>query len=151
MTAAQALAFVERHGIVLEGARHPTIPSLVEAVAGEPIRGNWWAHPAGKSIFAVTRAVRESPQILVCRIVDGKISFAHARVWPALARLAKEFPPERLARLHEVHSDSGAHRVDETPFPDWLSSETAAAAKRMSDADARAALESLLKELASES
>jgi hypothetical protein len=88
MTAAQALAFVERHGIVLEAARHRTIPSLVEAVAGEPVRGSWWAHPAGKSIFALTRAVRESPQILVCRIVDGKISFAHARVWPALARLA---------------------------------------------------------------
>ena len=150
MTASQALEFVERHGIVLEAARHRAIPSLVEAVAGAPIRGSWWAHPAGRSIFALTRAVRESPQILVCRIVDGKISFAHARVWPALARLAKQFPPERLARLHEVHSDSGAHRVDETPFPDWLAPETTAAAKRMSEADARATLGTLLKELATE-
>jgi len=151
MTAAQALEFVERHGIVLEAARHRAIPSLVEAVAGEAVRGSWWAHPAGREIFTLTRTVRESPQILVCRIVDGKISFAHARVWPALARLAKKFPPERLARLHEVHSDSGAHRVDEIPFPDWLAPETTAAAKRMSEADARAALGSVLKELASES
>lgn len=150
MTAAQALEFVEEHGIVLEAARHRAIPSLVEAVAGEPVRGSWWAHPAGREIFALTRSVRESPQILVCRIVDGKISFAHARVWPALARLAKNFPPERLARLHEVHSDGGAHRVDETPFPDWLPPETAATAKRMSEADARATLGSLLTELASE-
>jgi hypothetical protein len=150
MTAAQALEFVERHGIVLEAARHRAIPSLVEAVAGGPVRGSWWAHPAGRSIFALTRAVRESPQILVCRIVEGKISFAHARVWPALARLAKKFPPERLARLHEVHSDSGAHRVDETSFPEWLAPETVAAAKRMSEADARAALGPLLKELANE-
>jgi hypothetical protein len=52
--------------------------------------------------------------------------------------------------LHEVHSDSGAHRVDETPFPDWLAPETAAAAKGMSEADARTALGPLLKELASE-
>ncbi|MGH8174117.1 MAG: hypothetical protein ACREPX_13330 [Rhodanobacteraceae bacterium] len=146
MTAAEALAFVERHGIVLEAARHASIPSLVEAAAGEPVRGNWWTHPAGRTIFALTRAVRESPEILVCRIVDGKISFAHARVWPALARLANEFPTERLARLHEVHSESGAHRVDETPFPDWLSPETASAAQRMSQTDAHAALRMILTE-----
>ena len=49
MSAADALAFVERHGIVLESARHAAIPSLAEAIAGEPIRGSWWAHPKGRA------------------------------------------------------------------------------------------------------
>ena len=147
MTAEEALAFVERHGIVLEAARHRSIPSLAEAAAGEPLRGSWWAHPAGKSIFALTRAVRESPQILVCRIVDGKISFAHERTWPALARLSARFAPARLARVREIHSDSGAHRVEEIPFPKWLAPETAAAAKQLSEADANRVLGPLLEEI----
>jgi hypothetical protein len=146
MTAVEALAFVEQHGIVLEAARHRTIPSLAEAAAGEPLRGSWWAHPKGKAIFALTRRVRESPQVLVCRVVDGKISFAHERTWPALARLAARFPADRLARVREIHSDGGAHRVEEIPFPKWLAPETAAAARRLSEADASAVLGTLLGE-----
>src|SRR6266511_3789241 len=38
-----ALAFVRRHGVVLEGARGP-VPNLAEAVATGPIRGSWWGH-----------------------------------------------------------------------------------------------------------
>jgi hypothetical protein len=146
MTAAEALAFVERHGVVLESAHHAFVPSLIEAAAGEPVRGNWWTHPAGRELFALTRAVRESADVLVCRLVDGKITFVHARVWPALARLAGEFAPERLARLREVHTASGAHRAEETPFPDWLAPSTLAAAKRIGAADARTALEILFHE-----
>ena len=37
--------FVERHGVVLASARGP-VPNVAEAVAGEPIRGSWWGHPA---------------------------------------------------------------------------------------------------------
>jgi len=50
MTDKQALAFVKRHGIVLQAARGP-VPSLAEAIAGGPIRGSWWGHPKGREIF----------------------------------------------------------------------------------------------------
>lgn len=46
-----ALAFVEEHGVVLEGGRGP-VPSLAETIAGESIRGNWWTHPKGERYFA---------------------------------------------------------------------------------------------------
>jgi hypothetical protein len=144
MNAAEALRFVQTHGIVLESARHASVPSLAEAIAGEPIRGSWWSHPEGRAIFAATRAVRESADVLVCRIVDGKISFAHARIWPALVRLGDRFPRKHLARVHESHTESGAHRADDIAFPAWVPAETTAAAGRMTDADARAALASLL-------
>ncbi len=143
MTAAEALAFIERHGIVLESGRHDGIPSLAEAIAGAPIRGNWWAHPQGRIIFAVTRAVRAAPEVLVCRLVDGKISFVHQRLWPALVRIADRLAPMRLARLHERHTERGAHRVEETPFPDWLDTRTIAAARRWDAAAALAAFEGL--------
>ena len=140
MNAAEALRFVERHGLVLESARHARVPSLAEAIAGKPIRGSWWSHPKGKAIFAATRAVREAPDVLVCRVVDGKISFAHERMWPALVKLAAEFPPKDLARIRETHTESGAHRVENVAFPNWVSAKTSADAERMSDADARATL-----------
>lgn len=150
MTPAQALAFVERHGLVLEAARRGSVPSLADAVAGETLHGTWWSHPRSRAIFAATRAVRSSPQVLVCRLVDGKITFAHQRLWPALARLAGRLPRTGLARVREVHARSGAHRIEETPFPHWLTAEAAAAAATLSEDAARAMLSALLPELAIE-
>jgi hypothetical protein len=140
MTPAQALAFVEQHGIVLEAARRGAIPSLADAVAGEMLRGSWWAHPQGRAIFVATRAMRDSSQVLVCRLVDGKISFVHERLWPAVVRLGDRFPAQRLARLHEVHTENGRHHVDETPFPTWVPGSTAALAKDLTESQARAML-----------
>ena len=42
----QVSAWIERHGIVLERARG-AVPSLVAAIAGEPVRGSWWGIPRG--------------------------------------------------------------------------------------------------------
>lgn len=144
LNAAQALAFIERHGIVSESARRGAIPSLVDAIAGEPLRGNWWSHPLGKRIFAITRQVRAAPQVLVCRLVDGKITFVHERLWPALLRIGARFPGRHLARVREVHGASGRHELAETPFPDWVPAHVAAAAARLSESDAVAQLQPLL-------
>ena len=140
MTTAQALAFVEQHGIVLESARRGDLPSLAETIAGHALRGSWWAHPRSREIFAATRALRASPAVLTCRLVDGRISFVHERLWPALARLADRFAHERLARLHERHAASGRHRVEETPFPQWLPVHVAAEAGRLDETQAGAIL-----------
>lgn len=137
LTPSQALAFVERHGVICESARRSDVPSLADAIAGAPIRGNWWSHPQGKRIFALTRAVRAAPDVLVCRLVDGKITFVHARLWPALVRVADDFPRARLARIAETHTARGQHAIEEVPFPDWVSSATASAARHVELASAR--------------
>jgi len=139
MTARQALAFVRKHGVVLESARGP-VPSLAEAVAGRPIRGNWWAHRKGRDIFAMTRAVRASDEVLVCRLVDGKITFVHRRLWPALARLADQLPADRLSQMREVHTAAGHHVIREVPFPKWVPAESRSAARELSDEAALAQL-----------
>ena len=143
LNAAQALEFIERHGVVAESVHRGAFPSLAAAIAGEPIRGNWWSHPRAKEIFSITRAVRESPQILVCRIVDGKIAYVHERLWPALVRLADRFPRERLARVHELHTADGKHALREIAFPGWVPEKVLGAAKRMTEADAAAQLQML--------
>jgi len=70
MTLRQALAFIRKHGVVLEAAQGP-VPSVAEAIAGEPVRGSWWSHPKSHEIFAVTRAIRDSDDVLVCRLIKG--------------------------------------------------------------------------------
>src|SRR6202011_1892928 len=117
MTPKDAIAFVQLHGVVLESARGP-VPNLAEAVAGERIRGGWWGHSKGRKIFAATRAVRKSPDVLVCRLLGGKVTFIHRRLWPAVVRLADRLDKDLLAALREVHTASGSHRVVETPFPE---------------------------------
>lgn len=109
------LQFVEQHGVVLEGGRGPR-PNLAEAITGEPMRGNWWGHKKGRLIFAATRAVRDCDQVLVCRLVDGKITCIHRRLWPAIVCLANSLDKKTLAAVQEEHSPSGAHRVRTVRF-----------------------------------
>ncbi|HEX9795135.1 MAG TPA: hypothetical protein VGC54_14220, partial [Planctomycetota bacterium] len=117
MNPEQALAFVAEHGVVLESASGP-VPSVAQAVAGEAIAGSWWGHPAGRAIFAACEALRESPEVLTCKLVAGRVSYVHRRLWAPLAALAAEIGPERLARVDSVHTPSGKHESRRTPFPD---------------------------------
>jgi hypothetical protein len=130
-----AIGFVRQHGVVLESAQGP-IPNLAQAVAKTPIRGNWWTHPDGKQIFQATRMVRDSEDILVCRLVEGKVTYVDRRLWPAIVRLAKYFPKESLAAIREEHSASGQHRIHSLPFPGWVPSSAREEAKALSEQEA---------------
>ena len=130
MAPKQALAFVKTHGVVLESGRGD-VPNLAEAVAGGPIRGSWWGHPKGNDIFLCSRAVRQSPDVLVCRLVGDKVTYVHRRLWPALVRMAEEFDVARLAAIEEVHTSSGKHKVHTTPFPRWVPAKVMQAARQL--------------------
>ena len=139
MTAAEALVFIEQHGVVLASANGP-VPRLTEAIAGEPIKGSWWGHPKGQQIFLILEAVTESEVVLVCRLVKGKITLVHRRLWPALVRLAKSFSPDQIAQVKQEHTSSGRHVNKEVPFPRWVPAEVIKRAKSMTEAEAFAAL-----------
>lgn len=128
MNAEQALAFVREHGAVLVSAAGP-LPKLTEAIAGQAIKGSWWGHPKGHEIFAVLNAVCDSDDILVCRLVDARLTLVHSRLWPALVAAAANFQPEQLCRVRQEHSASGKHVNQETPFPQWVPADIVAAAK----------------------
>jgi len=139
MDAQAALAFVREHGVVLVSAKGAA-PTLADAIAGEPIKGSWWGHPQGKRIFAVLEQVSADPGVLVCRLVEGKLTLVHSRLWPALAAAAPALTPARLCRVTQQHTASGRHVNTETPFPDWLPAHAAEQASTMSVAAALAAL-----------
>jgi hypothetical protein len=129
------LAFVAREGIVLQAARG-RVPNLAELVAGERIRGSWWGHAKGQEIFRAINDVVDSGDVLPCRLVDGKVTFVHRRLWPALVRLAARLPAEGLAQVSEEHTASGRHERHVTPYPKWVPRDVAAEAARLSEGDA---------------
>lgn len=139
MTPKQAAAFLKSEGIVLESGRGP-VPSLAETIAGEPVRGSWWAHPRAQEIFLCSRAIRESADVLVCRLVGGKVTYVHRRLWPALVRLAARFDADRLAAIREVHAASGKHEVHTTAFRDWVAKDVKRAAERLTEEEAASLL-----------
>jgi hypothetical protein len=137
-TADAALSLVRRRGILLEAARGP-LPNFADAVIGEH-RGGWWGHPEGRRLFWLTRAVRRAPDVLVCRLVDGKITYVHRRLWPALVRLASTLPRSSIAAIREIHTAAGKHVVKETPFPRWVPPRVFVDARRLTMRQASAAL-----------
>jgi hypothetical protein len=138
------IQFVKLHGVVLEAGSGPR-PNLAEAVAGEPVRGSWWGHKKGREIFRATRAVRDCDKILVCRLVGGKITYIHRRLWPAIVCLANFLDKKTLAALQEEHTKSGAHKIRTIPYPRWVPPEVNRAAVKLSEAQAHRQLGDWIK------
>jgi hypothetical protein len=118
------------------------VPSVAEAVAGQPIIGSWWAHPRGKAIFAALSQLDDSNDVRCFKLIDGKVTFVHRRMWPALARLATAgvLAAPRVASIQQEHMPTGEHRNLVTPFPDWVPDDVARAATGLTVDDARAQL-----------
>jgi hypothetical protein len=135
MSPKEAVAFVKRHGVVLQAARGP-VPSLAEAIVGAPIRGSWWGHARSHDIFRAAEAVCDSPDVLVCKLVDGKVTYVHRRLWPALVRLSARFRKDQLAKAWNEHTSTGAHRARRTPFPKWVPADILRQAELLSTTEA---------------
>ena len=138
------MAMLVEQGVLLESARGP-IPNVAELVAGEPITGSWWGHPAGHAIFAAINELADSPDVIRLRVVNGRITLVHRRFWPALTRIGARFAPARLAAVSEEHTESGAHRKVEIPFPDWVPADVMEAADALTEEEAMTMLPECLR------
>lgn len=73
--------------------------TLIDAVAGEPVHGSWWGHASGHAIFRALQALREDKDVFLCKLLQGKQTYVHRRLWPALLRVQSEpslWPPLSL-------------------------------------------------------
>jgi len=112
--AASVLRELERRGVLLE--TDGQLPSLVAHVAGGPVQGSWWGHPLGHTIFAIGEILFQNPDVLLAKLISGKATWIHRRLWPpllavALSREAWQMEPlSREARilLGEVDRDGEA-------------------------------------------
>jgi hypothetical protein len=138
------LATLAEQGMLLESAHGP-LPNVAELVAGEPIRGSWWSHPQNRAIFQAINRLARSPDVVRTRLVNGRVTLVHRRVWPPLVRVADRLPADRLAAIREEHTSTGAHRVQEQPFPDWVPDDDIRAGGLLSIDEALAELPACLR------
>ena len=79
------LAALERYGLLL--LSDATLPSVCGLIVGEPLRGSWWGHQLGGAIYHVSSTLEDSPEVLATKLVDGKVTYVHRRLWPAVVAL----------------------------------------------------------------
>jgi hypothetical protein len=91
------LARLREHGLLLQQDKR--LPDVASAVAGEPIRGSWWAHPRAHAIFACLGELEQHPDTLVTKLVAGKVTFLHRRLWPAVLAVGVARAPWQFAGL----------------------------------------------------
>ena len=67
------------------------LPSATACIAGAPIRGSWWGHAKGKLIFETLNRMEDD--VAWAKVVLGKETLVHRRLWPALVAAAESGQP----------------------------------------------------------
>ena len=78
---------LESTGLLLLADKY--LPSVTTIVTGEPVRGSWWSHPRSHQIFAVATRLGDDPNVTTVKLVSGKVTFVHRRLWSALLAVAR--------------------------------------------------------------
>jgi hypothetical protein len=79
-------ALSERGLLLLHDAKRPSLTTLL---AGTPIKGSWWGHPAGRRIFQVAEALEDGGEVVFVPLINGKMTLVHRRLWPALVAVGE--------------------------------------------------------------
>jgi hypothetical protein len=116
----RALQIVEKYGLLL--VSDARVPSVAGIVTGEKVHGSWWAHPRSHDIFRVNQFLAEHPHIAVAKLIYGKVTFVHRKLWAALVAVGSAcetwqtegLSPAALS-LMKLAVDRGALRIDEIP------------------------------------
>src|SRR5215470_1285127 len=83
----KAVDALDRTGLLfMHDARKPSLTALV---AGAPIKGSWWGHPAGKRIFQVASALEDGAKVLFVPLLSAKVTLVHRRLWPVLVSVGE--------------------------------------------------------------
>ena len=65
------------------------IPDVCRLVTSQKIKGSWWGDPAGQEIFAVSEMLSDHTDITVTKLISGKVTFVHRKLWQKLVAVGK--------------------------------------------------------------
>jgi hypothetical protein len=72
---------VENGFLLLSGTEIPNVRGLISMGSS---KGSWWADPAAHEIFAVNGLLEDHPDVTVTRLISGKVTFVHRKLWDKL-------------------------------------------------------------------
>jgi hypothetical protein len=77
----------------------PKFPNVTALLAGETVRGSWWAHPRAHEMYRVASELRTHPDVLAIKLVSGKITFIHRPLWMAVLAIGTAREPWQMRGL----------------------------------------------------
>jgi hypothetical protein len=114
------LLALEQHGLLLEADSE--LPSIATIIAGEPIKGSWWGHKMGTVIFNTCENLCDRSDILRIKLLKGKVTYIHQRLWSAVATIGTAKDAWQTAdlstttkKLLSATEKAGCLRADEKP------------------------------------
>jgi len=78
----RVLTALRHYGLLLQSDEH--LPCVVTTIVGARVRGSWWGHPLGQTIYHVTGNLVAHHDVLATKLVSGKVTYVHRKLWPAL-------------------------------------------------------------------
>lgn len=131
---------LDTFGVLLDTDK--AFPSLTRIVTGEPLSGSWWSHPRSNEIYLMGKELTHHADVLMLKLVSGKLTYVHRRMWPYLIAIATAREPWQLEAL-SAPAKSLLKKVDErgSVAPDELRSSRSVRELR---ADARTLMSRLL-------
>jgi len=105
-------------GLLLES--DPKLPSVCTIITGEPMKGSWWSHPMAQIIFQVNERLDDHPDVLIAKLLAGKVTFVHRQFWLSLLAVAQSEEswqmrnlPDTAQKVLKVVKNAGVVRSDE--------------------------------------
>ena len=77
----------------------PKFPSITTLVVGDSVRGSWWTHPAAREVFRLSCALRDHPDVLMVKLISGKVTAIHRPLWPAILAIGTAREPWQMDKL----------------------------------------------------
>ena len=108
----RAFTALRKYGLLL--LNDPALPNLCRLVAGEPVRGSWWARPRAQEIFQVYEALEDHPDVLILKLISGKVTYIHRTLWPQIVAVGRAREPWQMKDLSAAARKLLA-TVDEAP------------------------------------
>lgn len=60
------------------------VPSLVETLTGDKLRGSWWSHEKAHEIYNTYQELVDRTDVLTLKLVETKVTFVHQDLWKPL-------------------------------------------------------------------
>jgi hypothetical protein len=91
------LLALKKYGLLL--LNDPALPNLCRLVAGERVRGSWWAHPRSQDIFRAYDALEDHADVLILKLISGKVTYIHRALWPLIVAVGRAREPWQMKDL----------------------------------------------------
>ena len=77
----------------------PKLTSVCSLIAAEPMRGSWWSHPLAQVIFQVNERLEDHNDVLLTKLVSGKVTFVHRKLWSEVITIARAREDWQMKKL----------------------------------------------------